>query len=88
METEIMTNEEFIEETEEVVKAVIGKKLKVFGIGVVTVVVGGVTYKYVIKPIVKNVKAKRAAKKAAKEYDDELNEEVTREFKIVENEEI
>lgn len=87
METEIMTNEEFIEETEEVVKAVIGKKLKVFGIGVVTVVVGGVTYKYVIKPIVKNVKAKWTAKKTAKEYD-ETEEEVTRDFKIVENEEI
>lgn len=87
METEIMTNEEFIEETEEVVKAVIGKKLKVFGIGIVTVVVGGVTYKYVIKPIVKNVKAKRAEKKAAKEYD-ETEEEVTRDFTIVKNEEI
>lgn len=88
METEIMTNEEFIEETEEVVKAVIGKKLKLFGAGVVTVIVGGVTYKYVIKPVITNIKAKRAAKKAAKEYDDEPNEEVTREFKIVENEEI
>lgn len=60
METnEIMTNEEVIETTEEIVKAGTGKWFKVAaGVGL-AVLVGGLAYKYVAKPIVAKIKAKK-----------------------------
>lgn len=67
MEDNIMTNEEVIELTEEIVDAKLGKGWKRFRIGVVTVVVGGVAYRYAVKPLVKKIKAKRAEKKGFKE---------------------
>lgn len=60
METnEIMTNEEVIETTEEIVKTGTGKWLKVAaGVGL-AVLVGGLAYKYVAKPLVAKIKAKK-----------------------------
>lgn len=62
--TEIMNNE-VIETTTEVVETGMSKGLKVAaGIGV-SVVVGYVAYKYVVKPVVAKIKAGIEQKKAA-----------------------
>lgn len=60
METnEIMNNEEVIEVTEEIATAGSGKGLKIAaGIGL-TVLVGGLAYKYVVKPMWAKIKAKK-----------------------------
>lgn len=62
METnEIMTNEEVVETTEEIVKTSSGSCLKkVAGIGL-AVVAGVIAYKYIAKPMIAKVKAKKDA---------------------------
>lgn len=61
MENEnIMNNEEVIEATAELANAGLSKGFKI-GIGVgVAVLVGGITYKYAVKPMLEKVRAKRA----------------------------
>lgn len=62
METnEIMTNEEVVDTTEEIVKTSSGSCLKeVAGIGLV-VVAGVIAYKYIAKPMIAKAKAKKDA---------------------------
>lgn len=62
METnEIMTNEEVVDTTEEIVKTSSGSCLKkVAGVGLV-VVAGVIAYKYIAKPMIAKVKAKKDA---------------------------
>lgn len=88
MEAEIMTNEELIERTEEVAKAMFNRDLKMFGTGAVTVIVSVVTYKYVIKPGINKFKVKRAEKKVADTVLSEEEAKHVRDFKVVENDEI
>jgi hypothetical protein len=58
-ENEIMNNEEVIERAEEIVKTNSGMGLKV-GIGVgATILVGGITYRFVVKPLIAKYKAKK-----------------------------
>ena len=60
---EIMTNEEVIETTEEIVKTGFGKGFKVVaGIGLAALA-GGMAYKYVVKPVVAKIKAKKEQSK-------------------------
>lgn len=71
METnEIMNNEEVIEVTEEIATAGSGKGLKIAaGIGL-TVLVGGLAYKYVVKPMWAKIKAKKEDQKiSVEDYD-------------------
>lgn len=79
---EIMTNEEVIETTEEIVTASSGKTFKVVaGVGL-TVLGGVVAYKYVIKPLVAKIKAKKEQQKIEPEFenfDDVDNEEESEE---------
>lgn len=56
---EIMTNDEVIETTEEIVNAGTGKGLKIAA-GVGLAVLGcGIAYKYIIKPVAAKIKAKK-----------------------------
>lgn len=56
---EIMTNDEVIETTVEIVDASSGKAFKVAaGIGL-AVLGGGIAYKYIVKPMLANIKAKK-----------------------------
>lgn len=62
-ENEILVNDEVIEETEEIAKRNSGTGLKkAAGIGL-TLLVGGIAYKFAIKPIAAKIKAKRASRK-------------------------
>ena len=57
MDNEIMTNE-VMEATEEIAKVGLSKGFKI-GVGIgLTVLIGGITYKYVIKPLVAKIKAR------------------------------
>ena len=67
---EIMVNEEVIDVTEEIANAGFGKGLKMaVGVGLV-VIIGGVTYKYVIKPTVAKIKAKKKQQEMDAEFDE------------------
>lgn len=60
METnEILTNEEVMDVAEEVVTTGSGKALKTLGIFGGAVLIGGLAYKYAVKPIIAKVKAKK-----------------------------
>jgi phosphoglycerate-specific signal transduction histidine kinase len=59
MEDLIKVNEEGINEIAEQVTTVDTGLLKKVGIGAAAIVVGGLTYKFVVKPIVKKFKAKK-----------------------------
>lgn len=84
MDENIMTtNEEVVELTEEIVKSGFGKSLKMFGIGAATVVVGGVAYKYAVKPLITKWTDNRAAKKQAKEDLNEVEDSVVTKLEIV-----
>ena len=68
---EVMVNEDvFVEATEEFANAGTGNSVKAFVAGGIAVIVGGVIYKKVIKPLVAKVKAKKAEKRKAKEDED------------------
>lgn len=57
---EIMTSEEVIEAAEEITSTGAGKALKVAaGIGL-AVLVGGIAYRYIVKPVMARVKGKKA----------------------------
>lgn len=59
MNNEIITNEEVMEKTEEIITESSGKSFAVVaGIGL-TVIAGGLICKYVVKPIVAKIKAKK-----------------------------
>lgn len=75
METnEIMNNEEVIEATEEIATAGSGDGLKIAaGIGL-TVLVGGIAYKYIVKPIWTKIKAKKEEQKISVEDNDEFED--------------
>lgn len=56
---EIMTNEEVVEVTEEILTTDSGKALKVTaGIGL-AILVGGLAYRYILKPTIAKIKAKK-----------------------------
>lgn len=56
---EIMTNDEVIETTEEIMKTGTSKGFKIAaGVGL-AVLVGGVAYKYIVKPIAAKIKSKK-----------------------------
>lgn len=77
MENLNMTNEEVVEVTEEIAKAYgKGRTLGNVAAGAAMVIVGGVTYKYVVKPAIKKIKTRRAEKKAAKEEIDEFERDM------------
>ncbi len=66
---EIMVNEEIIETTEGIATAGSGNGIKkVVGTGL-TLLVGFVAYKYVIKPVVAKIKAKKEQQRINKEVD-------------------
>ena len=79
METkEIMTNEDLIETTEEIINEGSGNGFKVAaGIGL-TLLVGGVVYKYIAKPMIAKIKAKKESEEfeEVEEVDAEFVEEV------------
>jgi len=63
MDNEIMTNEEVMETTEEIAKVGLSKGFKI-GVGIgLAVLIGGVTYKYVVKPLVAKIKANKERQK-------------------------
>ena len=67
---EIMVNEDVIETTEEIATASSGNGIKkAVGTGL-TLLVGFVAYKYVIKPVVTKIKAKKEQQKIDKDFDD------------------
>lgn len=79
METnEIMTNEEVMDATEEVITTGSGKTLITLGIIGGAALVSGLAYKYAIKPIIDKVKAKKEPDDFSDEADviDVVNEEV------------
>ena len=56
---EIMTNDEVIETTEEIMKTGTSKEFKIAaGVGL-AVLAGGVAYKYIVKPIAAKIKSKK-----------------------------
>lgn len=56
---EIMTNDEVIETTEEIMKTGTSKGFKIAaGVGL-AVLAGGVAYKYIVKPIAAKIKSKK-----------------------------
>ena len=62
---EIMTNEEVMEVAEDLVPVGSGKDLGIgIAIGGAIVTVGGLAYKYIVKPLVAKIKAKKEAKAA------------------------
>lgn len=76
-----MFNEEVTETVETVAKKGIGNGVEIAAGVVVLVVIGGVVYRYVVKPTVEKIKAKRIARRQAEENDSETEivdvEEVT-----------
>ena len=62
MENNEMINDEVVEIAEEIASAGTGRGLKMFGLGAATVVVGGVAYKFAVKPLIKKIKNKKEAK--------------------------
>lgn len=75
MENNEIINDEVIETTTDLATTGLSKGFKV-GLGVgLTVLAGGVTYKYVIKPVVEKIKAKRAQKAEAECFDESENED-------------
>lgn len=63
MNEEIITNEEVIETTEEIVKAGSGKGLKVAVGAGLAILIGINVYKYVAKPLTAKIKAKKEQSK-------------------------
>lgn len=62
---EIMTNEEVMEVAEDLVPVGSGKDLGIgIAIGGAIVTVGGLAYKYIVKPLAAKIKAKKEAKVA------------------------
>lgn len=55
---EIMTNDEVIETTEEIMKTVPSKGFLI-AVGGLSVLAGGVAYKYIVKPIAAKIKSKK-----------------------------
>jgi len=56
---EVITNDEVIEATEEIATASLSKGAKI-GVGVgLAVLIGGIAYKYVAKPMIAKIKAKK-----------------------------
>lgn len=71
METnEILTNEEVMNAAEEVVTESSGKTLKALGIFGGAVLIGGLAYKYAVKPIIAKVKAKKEPDDFSDDADD------------------
>ncbi len=72
---EIMTNEmdAVVPVVEDVVETGCGKGLKMAGGVVMTVVIGGLAYKYVVRPLVGKIKDKRATKR---QYDAAVDGEI------------
>ncbi len=61
-ENKIMNNEEVIEVTEEIVSKTASHKVLKMAAGVgLTVIVGGIAYKYIVKPAIAKHKAKKEA---------------------------
>lgn len=76
MDANEMMNEEVMEATEEIVNSGSGKGFKVAaGVGI-AVLVGGVAYKYAVKPLVAKIKAKKEQKKAEAEAKDYIDAEI------------
>ena len=81
MNEQIITNEEVIETTEEIVKAGSGKGLKVaVGVGL-AILIGINVYKYVAKPLAAKIKAKKEQSKIidtaeVEEYSVDYDEDV------------
>lgn len=81
---EIMTNEEVMEVTEDIVKTGTGKGFKVAaGVGMV-MLVGGLAYKFVIKPAIAKFKAKNEQEDYV-EVNPVCSEEVEEDFESEEN---
>ena len=74
MENNEIINDEVIEATTDLATTGLSKGFKVVGVGLI-VLAGGVTYKYVIKPVVEKIKAKRAQKAEAECFDESENED-------------
>ena len=75
MENNEIINDEVIEATTDLATTGLSKGFKVsLGVGL-TVLAGGVTYKYVIKPVIKKIKAKRAQKAEEECFDESENED-------------
>ena len=62
MDQKEMINEEVVEIAEEIASAGTGRGLKMFGLGAATIVVGGVAYKFGVKPLINKIKAKKEAR--------------------------
>ena len=72
----ILTNEEVLEATEEIATCGSKKGVKIAaGIGV-SVFVGIIAYKYVVKPIVAKIKAKKELKEAQTDSETISNEKI------------
>lgn len=56
---EIMTNDEVIETTEEIMKTGTSKGFKIAAVVGLAVLAGGVAYKYIVKPIAAKIKSKK-----------------------------
>ena len=82
---EIMANEEVMEVTENIVKAGTGKGFKVAaGVGLVAIV-GGLAYKFVIKPAIAKFKSKNDEADYVEVNPVEYSEEAEEEFEPEEN---
>lgn len=77
---EIMLNDEVMEVTEDIVKTGSGKGFKVAaGVGAI-VLVGGLAYKYVIKPTIAKIKAKKETDRDVVEVNSTPYQEDTEDF--------
>lgn len=83
MNEQIITNEEVIETTEEIVKAGSGKGLKVAVGAGLAILIGINVYKYVAKPLAAKIKAKKEQSKiidtteveeCSVDYDEDVDE--------------
>lgn len=82
---EIMANEEVMEVTEDIVKAGTGKGFKVAaGVGVI-MLVGGLAYKFVIKPAIAKFKTKNEQENYVEVNPVDYSEEAEEDFESEEN---